>query len=116
MHAEEWIEIPVPALIDEPIFARAQELLQENKVRARRRTITPSLMQGLVSCRRCDYALSRTSTRSSAHLIHLPLRSARLSSTLRSWVGDRLEIGLGANRSEAGAAGRPESASKAPRS
>ena len=67
---EEWIEIPVPALIDEPTFARAQELLHENKIRARRRTITPSLVQGLVSCRRCGYALSRTSTRSSARLIH----------------------------------------------
>jgi site-specific DNA recombinase len=67
---EEWIEIPVPALIDEPTFARAQELLQENKVRAQRRTIAPSLVQGLVSCRRCGYALSRTSTRSSARLIH----------------------------------------------
>ena len=67
---DEWIEIPVPALIDEPIFARAQELLQENKVRAQRRTIAPSLVQGLVSCRRCGYALSRTSTRSSARLIH----------------------------------------------
>jgi site-specific DNA recombinase len=67
---DEWIEIPVPALIDEPIFARAQQLLQENKVRSRRRTIQPSLVQGLVSCRRCGYALSRTSTRSSARLIH----------------------------------------------
>jgi site-specific DNA recombinase len=67
---EEWIEIPVPALIDEPVFARAQELLQENKVRAHRRTIAPSLVQGLVSCRRCGYALSRASTRSSARLIH----------------------------------------------
>ena len=67
---EEWIEIPVPALIDEPTFARAQELLQQNKVRARRRTIEPSLVQGLVSCRRCGYALSRTSTRSSARRIH----------------------------------------------
>jgi site-specific DNA recombinase len=46
---EEWIEIPVPALIDEPLFARAQELLQENKVRAQRRTVAPSLVQGLVS-------------------------------------------------------------------
>src|SRR5262249_7451267 len=53
-----------------PVFARAQELLQENKVRARRRTIAPSLVQGLVSCRRCGYALSRASTRSSARLIH----------------------------------------------
>jgi site-specific DNA recombinase len=67
---EEWIEIPVPALIDEPTFARAHELLQENKVRARRRTIHPSLVQGLVSCRRCGYALSRTSTRSTARMIH----------------------------------------------
>ena len=67
---DEWIEIPVPALIDESTFARAQELLQENKVRSRRRTIEPSLVQGLVSCRRCGYALSRTSTRSSARLIH----------------------------------------------
>ena len=67
---DEWIEIPVPALIDEPTFARAQELLQENKVRSRRRTIQPSLVQGLVSCRRCGYALSRISTRSSARQIH----------------------------------------------
>jgi len=67
---DEWIEIPVPALIDELLFAHAQELLQENKVRAQRRTVTPSLVQGLVSCRRCGYALSRTSTRSSARLIH----------------------------------------------
>jgi site-specific DNA recombinase len=63
---EEWIEIPVPALIEEPTFARAQELLQQNKILARRRTLTPTLVQGLVSCRRCGYALSRTSTRSSA--------------------------------------------------
>ena len=67
---KEWIEIPVPALIDEPTFARAQELLHENKVRSRRRTVQPSLVQGLVSCRRCGYALSRASTRSSARLIH----------------------------------------------
>src|SRR5216684_8201440 len=67
---EEWIEIPVPALIAEETFARAQELLHENKVRSRRRTIAPSLVQGLVSCRKCGYALSRASTRSSARLIH----------------------------------------------
>jgi site-specific DNA recombinase len=41
---EEWIEIPVPALIADETFARAQELLHENKVRARRRTIEPSLV------------------------------------------------------------------------
>jgi len=30
---EEWIEIPVPALVTEATFARAQELLYQNKIR-----------------------------------------------------------------------------------
>jgi site-specific DNA recombinase len=67
---EEWIEIPVPALVSDDSFARAQELLQENKMRSRRRTIEPSIVQGLVSCRKCGYAFSRTSTRTSARKIH----------------------------------------------
>src|SRR6266446_2180079 len=67
---EEWIEIPVPALVSEESFARAQELLQENKIRSRRRTIAPSIVQGLVSCAKCGYAFSRTSTQTSARKIH----------------------------------------------
>jgi hypothetical protein len=38
---EHWIEIPVPALVSEESFARAQKLLHENKKQSRRRTITP---------------------------------------------------------------------------
>ena len=67
---DEWIEIPVPALVSEDRFARAQELLQENKVRSRRRTIEPSIVQGMVSCQKCGYAFSRTSTQTSARKIH----------------------------------------------
>jgi site-specific DNA recombinase len=67
---EEWIEIPVPALVSEESFARAQELLQQNKIRSRRRTIEPSIVQGLVSCQKCGYAFSRTSTQTSARKIH----------------------------------------------
>src|SRR5712692_5117592 len=67
---EEWIEIPVPALVSQDRFARAQELLQENKIRSRRRTIEPSVVQGLVSCQKCGYAFSRVSTRTSARKIH----------------------------------------------
>ncbi|MDH4261032.1 MAG: recombinase family protein [Gammaproteobacteria bacterium] len=67
---EEWIEIPVPALVSEQSFARAQELLHENKIRSRRRTITPSVAQGLVSCQKCGYAFSRTSTYTSARKLH----------------------------------------------
>src|ERR1700726_4534136 len=47
---EEWIEIPVPALVTEESFARAQELLRHNKIRSLRRTIAPSVVQGLVGC------------------------------------------------------------------
>jgi site-specific DNA recombinase len=67
---EEWIEIPVPALVTEETFARAQELLHQNKIRSRRRTIAPSVVQGLVSCAKCGYAFSRTSTQTSARKIH----------------------------------------------
>src|ERR1700723_473427 len=67
---EEWIEIPVPALVSEDSFARAQELLEQNKIRSRRRSIEPSIVQGLVSCQKCGYAFARTSTRTSARKIH----------------------------------------------
>jgi len=67
---EEWIEIPVPALVTEESFARAQELLHQNKIRSRRRTVAPSVVQGLVSCAKCGYAFSRTSTQTSARKIH----------------------------------------------
>jgi len=67
---EQWIEIAVPALIDEDTFALARERLANNKKLAARRTIEPSILQGLVHCRRCGYALYRTSTRSSARKIY----------------------------------------------
>jgi site-specific DNA recombinase len=66
----DWIEIAVPALVSEETFDLAQERLERNKAFAPRRTIAPSLVQGLVSCRKCGYALSRTSTRTSARQIH----------------------------------------------
>lgn len=62
---DQWIEIPVPALITQDTFALAQELLERNKKHSPRRTIEPSILQGLVCCRHCGYALYRTSTRGS---------------------------------------------------
>lgn len=58
---EEWIEIPVPALISEQTFALAQEQLQKNKQFASRRTIRPTLLQSLLVCQQCGYALSGAS-------------------------------------------------------
>ena len=71
---EDWITIPVPPIVREEIFALAQERLEANKTHAPRRTVTPSVVQGLVSCAKCGYALYRTSTRSSARdpLLSLP--------------------------------------------
>src|SRR6476661_5668122 len=67
---DEWIAIPVPPIIDEQTFAFTQERLEANKTHAPRRTIVPSVAQGLVCCANCGYALYRTSTRSSARTIH----------------------------------------------
>jgi site-specific DNA recombinase len=67
---EEWIEIPVPALVSEETFALAQEKLIYNKLYGPRRTIEPSILQGLVHCRRCSYALYRSSARTSARKIY----------------------------------------------
>ena len=66
----EWIGIPVPPIITEETFALAAERLQDNKDHAPRRTVTPSVVQGLVSCRKCGYGLYRTSTRTTARMIY----------------------------------------------
>jgi len=66
----DWIEIPVPALISEECFALAQEQLEKNKRHAPRRTIEPTLLQGMLVCRRCGYALYRTSTRTSKRRLY----------------------------------------------
>jgi site-specific DNA recombinase len=67
---QDWIEIPVPALVDEETFALAQEQLEKNRHYARRRTIESSLLQGMLVCRDCGYALYRTSTRTSARKLY----------------------------------------------
>jgi site-specific DNA recombinase len=62
---QEWIEVPVPALVTEDVFALAQEQLQKNAHHSPRRTIEPTLLQGMLVCQQCGYALYRTSTRTS---------------------------------------------------
>jgi site-specific DNA recombinase len=67
---QEWIEVPVPALVAEEVFALAQEQLQKNAHHSPRRTIEPTLLQGLLVCKQCGYALYRTSTRTSKQKIN----------------------------------------------
>jgi site-specific DNA recombinase len=54
---ENWIEIPVPAFIEEAQFCRAQELLVSNKAYAARNTKHPSILQGLLICKKCSLPL-----------------------------------------------------------
>jgi site-specific DNA recombinase len=67
---QEWIEIPVPAIISEETFALAEERLEQNKRFAARRTIEPNLLQGMLVCGECGYAYYRTSTRTSSRKIY----------------------------------------------
>jgi len=67
---QDWIEIAVPALISEEAFALAQEQLEQNKRHSPRRTIEPTLLQGMLVCERCGYGLYRTSTRTSARRLY----------------------------------------------
>jgi site-specific DNA recombinase len=66
----EWIEVPVPPLVSEEIFALAQEQLAKNKHHSLRRTIEPTLLQGMLVCQRCGYALYRTSTRTTKRKLY----------------------------------------------
>ena len=56
---EDWIEIPVPAIINEEAFELAAERLEMNKKMARRRTKVPNLLQGLLVCSQCSRAYYR---------------------------------------------------------
>ena len=54
---ENWINIPVPAIIDENLFDAVQEQLEENKKRARiHKKGETYLLQGLLVCKYCGRA------------------------------------------------------------
>jgi site-specific DNA recombinase len=54
---EDWITIPVPALVEPEVFAAVQEQLRENKRHARQsRRGALYLLQGLLQCQHCGYA------------------------------------------------------------
>jgi site-specific DNA recombinase len=55
---QQWIEIPVPAIVSEALFEIVQEQLAENRKLARqRRDNAPlRLLQGLTVCGQCRYA------------------------------------------------------------
>jgi DNA invertase Pin-like site-specific DNA recombinase len=67
---EQWVQIPVPAIISEETFQLAARRLADNRRFAARNTKVPSLLQGLAACERCGYAYYRTSTRTTNKTIY----------------------------------------------
>ena len=63
---EEWIEIPVPAIISQDTFDIAQERLKSNKLHSQRNTKVETLLQGMMVCSECGYSLYRTYSETSA--------------------------------------------------
>jgi len=54
---EDWLPIPVPALVEPEVCAAVQEQLQENRRHARQsQRGALYLLQGLVQCQQCGYA------------------------------------------------------------
>src|SRR5882724_5012582 len=54
---EEWLPIPVPALVEPDVFAAVQAQLEENRRHARQsKRGALYLLQGLLQCQQCGYA------------------------------------------------------------
>src|SRR3954468_22066212 len=54
---QQWIHIPVPALVEESLFSAVQEQLAENRQHAREgQRGARYLLQGLICCQHCGYA------------------------------------------------------------
>lgn len=55
--SEEWLSIPVPAIVSEALFSNVQTQLQENRQRSRQgQRGAKYLLQGLLVCQCCGYA------------------------------------------------------------
>jgi site-specific DNA recombinase len=68
--SKEWIEVSVPALVHDSVFALAQQQLQKNQHFSPRRTKRPSLLQGLLVCQQCGYAMYGTSGGKPQHRLY----------------------------------------------
>ena len=67
---EEWIEIPVPAIITAETFELAQERLRKNKLHSQRNTVEVTLLQGMLVCSECGYSLYKLSTHTSKRKLY----------------------------------------------
>jgi site-specific DNA recombinase len=103
----EWIEVPVPRIIDKRLFARVQERVQENRRFARRhlRRERTYLLRGLLKCGVCGYAyLGWTQISRSKYEgpVEYPYYTCSMRTPLRSGRTDRCPSGplMGAGADE----------------
>lgn len=90
----EWVLVPVPPIIDEDLFARVQQRIQENRRFARRRLSQEGvyLLRGLIKCGLCGHAFvangrirkSRDGTEHRYHIYTCNMRKDRLLGALPS--------------------------------
>jgi site-specific DNA recombinase len=64
---EQWIAVPVPAIVSSEVFTSVQQRLATNPQLARRNTIYPYLLRGLVSCGRCKLSCTGRPLHASAN-------------------------------------------------
>jgi site-specific DNA recombinase len=85
---DEWIAIPVPAIVDEAVFAAVQEQLAENQQRLRANPHgVRYLLQGLLVCGCCGYAFyGRTQPTTRRELVYYRCSG----SDAHRWHGTRI--------------------------
>ncbi|MCC6802145.1 MAG: recombinase family protein, partial [Anaerolineae bacterium] len=63
--SEEWIHVPVPAIVDAELWELANRMLERNKVMSSRNGKRPYLLTGLITCAGCEKTFSGWSKKSS---------------------------------------------------
>jgi site-specific DNA recombinase len=64
---EEWIHVPVPAIVSEEAWEAANRMLEQNKKTSRRNAKEPYLLTGLVRCAYCGWTYTGTTHRKNRH-------------------------------------------------
>jgi site-specific DNA recombinase len=55
---EEWVPVPVPAIVDQETWDKAQEVLGRNQRFSKRNTKTDYLLRNLIRCDSCGYTMT----------------------------------------------------------
>lgn len=62
---EEWIHVPVPAIVSDEVWEAANHMLEQNKKTSRRNAKEPYLLTGLITCAHCGWRFCGTTSRKS---------------------------------------------------